>query len=141
MALARRHWRAKNLAGLAAEPSPVRRIGLLLTNYRDRYLQDTANLPGGCPFIMLAVELADQHPDFAGELNRGFQGLRRMIRRLLEEGRQIGELQPATDTAAVADLVFAGMLGASVMFGVDKSFARLNATIDSLIGYLESLRS
>ena len=44
------------------------------------------------------------------------------------------------DTEAVAAMLFAGMLGASVMFGVDKSFERLDTTIDSLIAYLEGLR-
>lgn len=141
VARARRNWRAKNLLGLDDDPSPVGKVRTLLENYRDRYLKDTANLPGGCPFVMLAVELADQRPDYARELNRGFRGLRNMIRRLLTEGQASGELRSAVDTDAVAAMLFAGMLGASVMFGVDKSIERLNATIDSLIAYLEGLRT
>ena len=141
VARARRNWRAKNLVGLDGDPSPVGKIKTLLENYRDRYLKDTANLPGGCPFVMLAVELADQRPDFARELNRGFRGLRHMIRRLLTEGQARGELRIAVDTEAVAAMLFAGMLGASVMFGVDKSFKRLDGTIGSLIAYLEGLRT
>ena len=139
VAKARRNWRAKNLVGLEDEPSPVGKVRTMLVNYRDRYLKDTANLPGGCPFVMLAVELADQRPDYARELNRGFRGLRNMIRRLLAEAQAKGELRTAVDTDAVAAMLFAGMLGASVMFGVDKSFARLDSTIDSLIVYLEEL--
>ena len=73
VAKARRNWRAKNLVGLEDEPSPVGKVRTMLVNYRDRYLKDTANLPGGCPFVMLAVELADQRPDYARELNRGFR--------------------------------------------------------------------
>ena len=140
VARARENWRAKNLAGLDEDPSPLGKIRTLLENYRDRYLKDTANLPGGCPFVMLAVELADQRPEYARELNRGFKGLRHMIRRLLVEGQQSGELHNAVNTDAVAAMLFAGMLGASVMFGVDKSVDRLDTTIDSLIAYLEGLR-
>lgn len=140
VARARHNWRAKNLVGLEDEPSPVGKVITLLLNYRDRYLKDTANLPGGCPFVMLAVELADQRPDYARELNRGFRGLRNMIRGFLAEAHARGELRAAVDTEAVAAMLFAGMLGASVMFGVDKSFERLEATIESLIAYLEGLR-
>ena len=137
---ARRNWREKNLAGLEEATSPVDKVTRLLVNYRDRYLKDIRNMPGGCPFIMLAVELADQHATTAKALNKGFSDLKNKFRRLLDKAQQQGELDPQVDTAAVAETLFAGMLGASVMFGLDKSFARLDATIDSLITYLENLK-
>jgi TetR/AcrR family transcriptional repressor of nem operon len=136
---ARRNWREKNLAGLESIPSPIDKVKRLLLNYRDRYLKDTRNMPGGCPFIMLAVELADQHATIAKALNKGFSDLKNKIRRLLDKARQRGEIDPKVDTASVAEMLFAGMLGASLMFGLDKSFARLDTTIDSLLAYLESL--
>lgn len=134
---ARAHWREKNLAGLDHVESPVGKVKTLLANYRDRYLSDTQSLPGGCTFITLAVELADQRPKLALELNEGFVRLKRMIHRLLEAGRQRGELREQTDTAALTELIFAGMLGASVMFGVDKSSTHLDLTINSLIRLLD----
>jgi len=136
---ARRNWRAKNLDGLESVASPLGRIKRLLENYRERYLKDTGNMPGGCPFIMLAVELADQHAGIAQELNRGFSGLKNKIRRLLVRAKETGELGPEVNTANVAEILFAGMLGASVMFGLDKSFEGLDARINSLIAYLDEL--
>ncbi len=41
--------------------------------------------------------------------------------------------------SAVADMIFSGMLGASVMYGMDKSTEKLHRTIDSLIEYVDSL--
>jgi hypothetical protein len=37
-------------------------------------------------------------------------------------------------------MLFAGMVGASVIYGVDKSTASLDRSINTLIGYLERLR-
>jgi hypothetical protein len=39
----------------------------------------------------------------------------------------------------VADMIFSGMLGASVMYGMDRSIDNLKRTIDSLIEYVDSL--
>jgi AcrR family transcriptional regulator len=48
-------WRERNLFGLEAEPRPLEKICVLLENYRDRYLSDSQNFPGGCIFVNLAV--------------------------------------------------------------------------------------
>ena len=70
---ARKIWQEKNLAGWEGAPTPVDRILRLLKNYRDRYLQDSVNFPGGCVFITLSVELDDLRPHLAGEINEGFK--------------------------------------------------------------------
>lgn len=136
---ARRLWRELNLAGFEEIENPVEKVVRLLENYRDRYLMDTEHLPGGCVFITLAVELADQRPHLAEELNEGFARLKRMIQRLLDEGKASGLLKGDVDTEAITELVFAGMLGSSVMYGVGKSRANLNRSIETLIGYIKGL--
>jgi hypothetical protein len=72
-------------------------------------------------------------------VNKGFDGLKAMINKLLEQGKQSGELKEDTDTQAVAELIFAGILGATVIYGVDKSSAKLDLTINSLLDYLNRL--
>ncbi len=138
----RRIWREKNLAGLNDIASPVERIKKLLENYRDRYLLGSGNLPGGCIFIRVSVEsaeLGDQWPHLAEQINEGFDRLKSMIKGLLEQARDAGQLKYKTNTEDVADMIFSGMLGASVMYGVDRSTENLNRTINSLITYVESL--
>lgn len=138
---AQRIWREKTLSGLDEIESPVGRTRRLLENYRDRYLNDTENFPGGCIFITFSVELDDQRPHLSKEVSKGFMGLKAMLKRLLDEGREEGELSKNVDTSAITEMLFAGMLGASVIYGLDKSTASLDRSINTLINYLEELRS
>jgi len=137
---ARRVWREKNLADLAEVESPVGKTKKLLENYRDRYLKDTENFPGGCIFVTFSVELDDQRPHLSKEVNTGFTGLKGMINRLLNEGQELGELRDDVSTSAITEMLFAGMVGASVIYGVDKSTHSLDRSINALIDYLENLK-
>jgi len=138
---ARKIWRAKNLEGLDQTPSPMAKVERLLNNYRDQYLKDSSCLPGGCIFVTFSVELDDQRPGLAQEVNRGFVNLKGLIRRLLEESKAAGELRSEVDTRAVTEMIFAGMLGATVTYGMEKSPAILDMTIDALLDYLDCLRA
>ena len=62
-----------------------------------------------------------------------------MIARLLQEGKRRGELRSDSDAGVVAEMIFAGMMGASVMYNVDKSGVNLDRTVNSLIDYLDQL--
>jgi hypothetical protein len=119
--------------------SPTGKAQKLLLNYRDRYLKDGENFPGGCVFVTFSVELDDQNPYLCEEVNKGFAGLKGMLRRFLQEGKALGELGESVDTAAVTEMLFAGMIGASVIYGVDKSPDSLDRSIEALIAYFERL--
>ena len=136
---ARKIWRQQNLAGLDQIEKPVAKVKKLLGNYRDRYLKDKKTFPGGCIFVTLSVELDDQNPIFSRELNEGFVRLKAMIKRLLDQGKGSGELRADVNTEAVTEMIFSGMLGASVIYGTEKSSASLNNCISALINYLDSL--
>ncbi len=137
---ARRIWRERCLSGLDDIDSPTVKIKKLLENYRDRYLKDTENLPGGCIFVTFSVELPDQRAHLAKEVNKGFVGLKNLLKRLLDEGKELGELSSDVSTNAVTEMLFAGMVGASVIYGVNKSTDSLDKSINALINYLEGLK-
>ena len=137
---ARQIWRAKNLVDLDEIDDPVDKIIKLLQNFKDQYLKDSENFPGGCVFITLSVELNDQRPHLSQEITKGFVGLKNMIHRLLEQGKETGRLNNNIDSNAVTEILFAGMLGASVIFGIDKSAESLEQSINALISYVESLK-
>ncbi len=137
---ARRIWREKNLAGLDAVESPSHKITTLLNNYKDRYLKDAENFPGGCVFIALSTELNNQRPHLSKEIEKGFIGLKRLIERLLEQGKESGELGKGVNTDAVTEILFNGMLGASLSYGVNKSKDSLDKSIKSLLEYFEQLQ-
>jgi hypothetical protein len=64
-----------------------------------------------------------------------------MLRRLLEQGKESGELIKAVDTDAATEILFSGMLGASLAYGVNKSKTGLDKSINALIEYLEQLKN
>ena len=51
----RKIWRKRNLCGIDEIKDPIDKIIRLLENYKNRYLLDAENFPGGCIFIMFAV--------------------------------------------------------------------------------------
>jgi TetR/AcrR family transcriptional regulator, transcriptional repressor for nem operon len=137
---ARRIWRKRVLYGLDDIESPLEKTVEILANYRDRYLRDTENFPGGCVFVTFSVELNDQFPHLAQDVNKGFVGFKALLKRLLDESEQLGELRPGVKTNNVIEMLFSGMLGTSVVYGVDKSTDVLERSISALINYLEELR-
>lgn len=141
LSAARKIWRERNLYQLDEEPRSLLKIQKLLENYRDRYLADSKNFPGGCIFVNLAVELSDQAPGLAKEVSIGFTRLGRMIKRLLDEEKKAGGLSQNVNTEDVSNMIFSGLLGACVLYTSDKSKKRLNSTITSLISYLHSIDS
>lgn len=139
LSAARKIWRERNLYKLEEEPRHLLKIQKLLENYRDRYLADSKNFPGGCIFVNLAVELSDQAPNLAKEVNTGFVRLEKLIKRLLDDEKNAGGIAKSVDTEAVSNMILSGLLGACVLYTSDKSKRRLNSTITSLISYLQSL--
>jgi AcrR family transcriptional regulator len=136
----RKIWRERNLNGLDEVEDSIGKLKQLLKNYRDRYLLDAENFPGGCIFIMFAVELGNSRPHLSREVQKGFVGLRVMINRLLVEGKDSGEFYNGINTDAITEILFNGMLGASVNYSADKSFDTLDHSINSLIDYIDKLK-
>jgi TetR/AcrR family transcriptional repressor of nem operon len=141
LSTARKIWRERNLYKLDDESRPLLKIQKLLENYRDRYLADSKNFPGGCIFVNLAVELSDQAPNLAKEVSTGFVRLGKMIKRLLDDEKKSGGISRSVDTENASNMIFSGLLGACVLYTSDKSKKRLNSTINSLITYLHGIDS
>ncbi len=87
-----------------------------------------------------SVELNDSRPHLSNEINKGFTGLKSMIKRLIDHGKAAGELHPDTDAGRVTEVLFSGMLGATVIYGLDKSTSSLDNAINALIDYLENMK-
>ena len=136
---ARKCRREKTLAGLAQIEKPIEKLKRLLENYRDHYLKDSRGFPRVGFFVTLSVELDNQRPHLSREVNKSFAGLKEKINRLLDQAKESGELRDDVDTQAVTEMIVAGMLGASVIYGAEKSVVSLNKSINSFIEYLEGL--
>jgi AcrR family transcriptional regulator len=139
LAEAQKMWRNRVLYGLNELDSPLEKVIIILENYRDRYLKDEENFPGGCIFITLSVELDDQYPQLMQEVNKGFIGLKNLLKRYLEEAKERGELKQTVNVHNATEMIFSGMLGSSVLFGVEKSTFTLDSSINALIDYLNEV--
>lgn len=137
---AQKIWRERTLYGLDEIDSPLEKIIKFLENYKDRYLIDSDNFPGGCIFVTFSVELDDQRPHLSKKVSDGLNGVKRLIKRYLDESKATGELSSDVDTEKVSELIFTGMLGASVMFGIEKSSTTLELLIQSLIDYINNIK-
>lgn len=137
---AKKIWRERNLDGIDQEASAVDQLKRILANYRDRYLTDAQALPGGCIFVNLAVELSDQQPRLAEEVNDGFVRFKAWMKRLLDREHRAGHLADGVSTAQVTALLFTGLLGACVMYASDKSQENLDLAIGALIDHLDRIR-
>jgi AcrR family transcriptional regulator len=140
LAEAQRIWRERVLTGVREFDSPTERIIQICNNYKDRYIKDAENFPGGCIFITLSVELDDQHPHLMGEINQGYKGFRNLLNNIIIEGIERGEFDNSVDPEEISRCLFVGMLGASVQYGVDKSNSTLDKTIDALTKYIRQLQ-
>ena len=137
---ARKIWREKNLYGIDEIKDPNDKIIKLLQNYKNRYLLDTENFPGGCIFIMFAVELGDSRPHLSKEVQKGFKGLKAMMKRLLDNGQSSPVVYNGLNTDTITEIIFNGILGASVNYSVDKSYETLDKSINALIDYLDKIK-
>lgn len=135
----RRIWREKNLAGLDRIENPLEKIIKLFENYRDRYLKDLENLPGGCIFVRVSVELNEHNHNLAGEINEGFVRLKGWFKKRLDEAKESGRLREGLNTQEISEILFSGMLGASLVYGMDRSRENLHRTVNSMIQYLRGL--
>jgi TetR/AcrR family transcriptional repressor of nem operon len=129
-------WREKVLDSTREIESPSAKIVKIFENYRDEYLKDSENFPGGCIFITFSVELDDTRPHLMEEVIKGFDGFRGLLIRLLDEAVAAYELSANIDPESVAETLFAGMLGASVLYGVEKDDPTLDRSINALIDYV-----
>jgi len=136
---ARKIWRQRNLAGLHQLERPLDKIRKLLENYRDHYLADAENFPGGCVFVNLAVELNDQQPHLAQEVNEGFNRFKGMLKRLLDQEQADGHLKEGVDTGLAAEILFSGLVGTCVTYTSDKSRDHLDHNIAALLDYLNRM--
>jgi AcrR family transcriptional regulator len=140
LAESQRLWREKVLHGTADISSPTEKVIQILTNYKELYLKDADNFPGGCIFITFSVELDDTRPHLVEEVYKGFEGFKVLLKRHLEEAIQQGELPEDFNADSTSEMLFSGMLGASVLYGVEKSAFTLEQSIGPLIDYLHYLR-
>ena len=72
----------------------------------------------------------------AREVTEGFNRLKAMVKRLLDQEQAAGNLRNGVDTGMASEIIFSGILGACVSYTSDKSKENLDHTIKGLIDFL-----
>ena len=89
--------------------------------------------------MALAVELNDQQPHLAREINEGFHRFKAMLKRFLDQEKQGGRLKNGIDTEVVAEMLFTGLLGSCVAYTSDKSGEHQHQSVEGLINFLNMI--
>ena len=116
---------------------PLRQIFQFLD--RIVQVQRQAGCVGGCPVGNLALELSDLHEGFRQRLARIFEDWRDQIERQLEMARQQGQIDPTTDTRAMARFLVAGVEGGILLAKVKKNWKILEECVAELKRHLVPL--
>ena len=87
---------------------------------------------------VLALCLIQADLGFLGKCLDEFDvGVKKMIKRYLEEAKDSGQLKNGADTDEMSEILFNGMLGAAVSYNGKDSDSALDAAINSMIKYVE----
>ena len=135
---AQKVWRFQMLHNVNNQPHEIDKVKKIIMNFKNRYLKDDVNFPGGCLFVTLAVELNDDFPHYS-ELAEGFKQTRDLIEGFLARAKDKGEIRSDVSTKHIAAMIFSSIIGTSVVHTANKSKVLLNTNINAIIQYLESV--
>jgi len=94
---------------------------------------------GGCPLGTLSSELSEKSPEARAELATGFARWEDAIRSGLRAMHERGELQAEADPDKLALATLAALQGGLVLTQLRRQTAPLEAALDTVIDYVESL--
>ena len=98
--------------------SPVKRLEKLFDWFINRFIE--LNFTCGCPIGNLSQEMADLSPAFRSKLNESFQLMVAVIKGLLEEAGESGEIPPGLDLEETANFIVSGWHGALIRMKIVK---------------------
>jgi TetR/AcrR family transcriptional regulator, transcriptional repressor for nem operon len=94
-------------------------------------------VPGGCPILNAAVEADDGDPTLKAEAQRVLNGLKRKLRAIVTNGQQEGELSPALEAEAFANVFVAQLEGAVMLCKLYGSQAPMRHAVQHLTAWLD----
>jgi AcrR family transcriptional regulator len=109
--------------------------------WRDLFvsLEHQLECKGGCPIGSLAAELAEVSAAYRNDLARGFSEWERALRDGIGAMHSRGELPRDTDPDQLALALLAAVQGGLLLTKVWRNTKPLEAALDSMIDYFESL--
>ena len=96
-------------------------------------------VPGGCPLMNTAVDADDTNPELLQLAREGVQAWKSRIVTVARAGIQSGEILPATNPTALANLLIATLEGALLLARIEATREPLDDACRSLTAHLQTL--
>jgi AcrR family transcriptional regulator len=94
-------------------------------------------VPGGCPVMNAGIENDDGNPALRERARSAMDGLRALVRRVVERGRERGEVRDGVDGDALASLLISTLEGAVMMTRLYDDPLHIRRATDFMDAYLE----
>jgi hypothetical protein len=80
-----------------------------------RHMADAPPIAGGCPILNTAIDSDDVHPALRDRARQAMDNWRQLIHRIVEKGKQRGELRPDLDPEEASTVIIATIEGAVML--------------------------
>ncbi|MBD0334537.1 MAG: TetR/AcrR family transcriptional regulator [Cyanobacteria bacterium Co-bin13] len=127
------------MAAIRSQRHAVDRLLAMLEIYR--HYVDHPIVEGGCPILNTAVESDDTHPAMRQRVRQALDGWQSLIRRVLVQGVERGEVRPEANADELATLLIATIEGAIMMSKLYDDSIYLERAIRHLQLQLEAVRT
>lgn len=131
---ARRAFEVRGIGGAEEGNALARLRGMI-----DRFVVLPSPIPGGCPLLNTAIDCDDGNPALRKLAARAFAAWKRRIRRVIEQGIEEGDIQPAADPESLATMLIATLEGALALSRVERNQKALKQAQTFLDGMLDQV--
>jgi len=113
----------------------VDRLKQIVRNFRDRR---NGLVPGGCPLLNTAVDSDNGNPQLRAKARLALSSWLDRLQAIAEEGKRLGEVRSAVDSAKLATLIVSTLEGSSMVSRLQREEEPLNLACQHLEEYLET---
>ena len=113
----------------------VDRLKQIVRNFRDRRY---GLVPGGCPLLNTAVDSDNGNPQLRAKARLALSSWLDRLQAIAEEGKRLGEVRSAVDSAKLATLIVSTLEGSSMVSRLQREEEPLNLACQHLEEYLET---
>ena len=113
----------------------VDRLRQIVRNFRDRR---NGLVPGGCPLLNTAVDSDNGNPQLRAKARLALSSWLDRLQAIAEEGKRLGEVRSAVDSAKLATLIVSTLEGSSMVSRLQREEEPLNLACQHLEEYLET---
>jgi TetR/AcrR family transcriptional repressor of nem operon len=130
---------AQFMGAIRGQRHAVDRLMAILQVYR--HMADAPPIAGGCPILNTAIDSDDVHPALRDRARQAMDNWRQLIHRIVEKGKQRGELRPDLDPEEASTVIIATIEGAVMLSKLYGDTTYMERTLRHLQAYVQTQRA